>query len=670
VTTGAEIAEDKLMNLNLVSQILKKIILERGKVSIPMMGSLEAEDVPAGFAQGGSIIIPPSRKIVFNSFDVSNDGLLESEYAAASGITLEESKKEVADFINSVKISLIDESDFLIPGLGKIVFGEDFRYGFEEDESLNLSPDSFGLGSFEVEKNNDNVAELAPENERAGEKDLVKITSSLEEKQDRDARVANVEISEHEPQFTKGSGAPIDYDFGGEETLESYIETRRTGSVADVYKIAPVTIAPTVKKADDTIKGTVIVDSGNTENKETVAEDRRPAVKKNAEILYFSKRQSPADNKAGDEDEISGEKKEKFIPSAGVLGGHSYIFGKPLQSEATEVVVLGDNGKFEVEHVAIDSEDTAAKRKSAPAKTRNVEFAQSAVGAIGIKGQSENVNDVEVNVVTKSLATSDIESSLGETKLSADEVALKNKLEAQEIAESEKKAEQKLWQDAQRVQMQKEKEEEARAEAERIEREKKQAEEIAERRRRGEIIEDDKPELGLAGKPRTKVVKDIEGQDESAKESIAEIFTTVAEEEANFVGAKVVGEKEAAKDWNAAKTAAVQEEELADKIESQSDEALQKNEAQKAKEAEELKAKSRAKAEAWAMRQKEEEAQMRAERKLRNAKILKYVKYFGYGVAAVVVLILILYALREPLRPVLEHLLYNADDLRVIHYNL
>ena len=117
MTTGAEIAEDKLMNLNLVSQILKKIILERGKVSIPMMGSLEAEDVPAGFAQGGSIIIPPSRKIVFNSFDVSNDGLLESEYAAASGITLEESKKEVADFINSVKISLIDESDFLIPGI-------------------------------------------------------------------------------------------------------------------------------------------------------------------------------------------------------------------------------------------------------------------------------------------------------------------------------------------------------------------------------------------------------------------------------------------------------------------------------------------------------------------------------------------------------------------------
>ena len=227
--------------------------------------------------------------------------------------------------------------------------------------------------------------------------------------------------------------------------------------------------------------------------------------------------------------------------------------------------------------------------------------------------------------------------------------------------------------------MQKQKEEEARAEAERIESEKKKAEEIAARRRQGKFIEEDKTERGLDGQPRTKVVKDIEGQDESAKESIAEIFTTVAEKEANAAGAKVVGEKEAAKDWNTVKTAAVQEDEPADKIESHSDEALQKDEAlqnievqktQEAQEAEEMKAKSKAKAEAWAMWQKREEAKVRAERKLRNARILKYLKYFGYGVAAVVVLALIIFALREPLRPVLEHLLYNADELSVIQYKL
>ena len=640
------------MDLNLVSQILKRIILERGKVSLPMMGSLETEDVPAGFAKGGAIINPPHRKIVFNSFDLTNDGLLESEYAAATGVTLEDSKKEVAEFINSIKTGLIDGSNFLIPGLGKIIFGEDFKYSFAKEESLNLSPDSFGLDSFEIEKNNDNVAEPAPETEQE---------------------------QEEESQFAKESCDQIDYDYGGEEASELHIDARRTSSVADVYKIAPVAIAPVVKNTDDTIKGTVIVDSGRTETQEAVAEDVRPVVKKNAEIFHFSKKQNPVDNKSGNADEISGEKKEKFIPSVGVLGGHAYIFGKPLQSEATEVVVLGDNGKFEVEHAAIELEEIAAKRKSATAKTGGVEFAQSAVGAIGIKEQSENVSDVEINVVTRSLATGGIESPLEETKLSADEIALKKKLEAQEIAESEKKAEEKLWQDAQRVQMQKQKEEEARTEAERIESEKKKAEEIAARRRQGKIIEDDKLEHGFDGESRTKVVKDIEGQDESAKESIAEIFTTVAEKEANAGGAKVVGEKESAKDWNTAKTAAVQEDEPADKIESHSDEALQKDEAlqnieaqkaQEAQEAEEIKAKSKAKAEAWAMWQKREEAKLRAERKLRNARILKYVKYFGYGVAAVVVLALIIYALREPLRPVLEHLLYNADELSVIHYKL
>jgi hypothetical protein len=50
----------------------------------------------------------PYRKIVFNSFDVDNDGLLENEYSSAKGITLEEGRKEVAEFVNSVKTSLID----------------------------------------------------------------------------------------------------------------------------------------------------------------------------------------------------------------------------------------------------------------------------------------------------------------------------------------------------------------------------------------------------------------------------------------------------------------------------------------------------------------------------------------------------------------------------------
>ncbi|MCI1719662.1 MAG: hypothetical protein LKM37_01325 [Bacteroidales bacterium] len=250
--------------------------------------------------------------------------------------------------------------------------------------------------------------------------------------------------------------------------------------------------------------------------------------------------------------------------------------------------------------------------------------------------------------------------------MSPEEIELKKRLEAQQIAESEKKAEQKLWQDAQKVQQQKEQEEAARAEAERIEKEKHAAEEIAERRRRGELIEDEKQEIGLDGKPRAKVVKDIEGQDESAKESIAEIFTTVAEKEANASKAKVVGEKEASKDWSAVKNSAAEgeTESAEDAVE------REKKRAEELAKAEEEKAKAKAKADAWAKRQKEEEQQLQAERKLRNAKILKYLKYFGYGVAAVVVLALVVYALREPLKPVLEHLLYNADELRVIHYNL
>jgi hypothetical protein len=262
--------------------------------------------------------------------------------------------------------------------------------------------------------------------------------------------------------------------------MKKKTNARETSSVADVYKIAPAAIAPAAKRVDDTIKGTVIVDSGHSdETAENVENDEPHSIKKEAEVLHFTKKQNPAesDNSAG--------RKDKFIPSAGVLGGHSYVFGKPLQSEATEVVVLGDNGKYEVEHKAVETEEEENEKKSGASKAGGVEDAQSAVGAIGLNAKAGDVNNVEVNVVTKSGAAS-AEEAASDEELSPEEIELKKRLEAQQIAESEKKAEQKLWQDAQKVQEQKEMEEAARAEAERIEKEKHAAEEIAERRRRGE----------------------------------------------------------------------------------------------------------------------------------------------------------------------------------------
>jgi hypothetical protein len=652
------------MDLSLISQLLKRIIMQNGKVSLPMMGSLEVEDVPAGFSPDGSVIAPPYRKIVFNSFDVDNDGLLEDEYSSAKGITLEEGRKEVAEFVNSVKTSLIDNKAFSIDGLGKIIFGDDFKYNFETAGSLNLSPDSFGLDSFKVEKIDSRSGDGAKQ-ESKDHGDAVNILGSTEKSVS--GTIEDFGAPEHSPEFAKVEQPPIDYEFNNESEAkdEDAIDEEKTiareiSSVADVYKIAPAAIAPAAKRVDDTIKGTVIVDSGHSDDVADSVENEEPhPIKKEAEVLHFTKKQNPV------ESDNSAERTDKFIPSAGVLGGHSYVFGKPLQSEATEVVVLGDNGKYEVEHKAVEIEDEESEKKSGAAKAGGVEDAQSAVGAIGLNAKAGDVNNVEVNVVTKSGAAS-AEEAASDEELSPEEIELKKRLEAQQIAESEKKAEQKLWQDAQKVQQQKEQEEAARAEAERIEKEKHAAEEIAERRRRGELIEDEKQEIGLDGKPRAKVVKDIEGQDESAKESIAEIFTTVAEKEANASKAKVVGEKEASKDWSAVKNSAAEgeTESAEDAVE------REKKRAEELAKAEEEKAKAKAKADAWAKRQKEEEQQLQAERKLRNAKILKYLKYFGYGVAAVVVLALVVYALREPLKPVLEHLLYNADELRVIHYNL
>ena len=685
------------MDLNLVSQILRKTIRERGKVSLPLMGSLELADVPAGFVQNGSVMTPPSRKIVFNGFDVANDGVLEKEYADAAGITLEESKKEVADFVGAMKSGLIDSNEFEIKGFGKIFFGADFKYDFRADENFYLSPDSFGLDEIKVERNPDKesveINEIASESEGTEdsksevEVDNAKLVGSSERENCQNDRIVDVGIPEHKPEFAKSRPA-IDYDFGNsvadekniadtaentegegsvEGTLDNMAEGPAGSSVADIYKVAPAAIAPAAKSVDDTMKGTIIVESSRDERDVNNEEVVKPQ-KKEAEILHFKKKDESS--KTAEDTEQS----ERFTPSAGVLGGHSYVFGKPLQSEATEVVVLGDNGKYEVEHSAVEDNASKIEKEPGAKKSAVTGVAQSALGALEVDNKPQNVNDVEVNVVTNALSggdKSDHGSKSDNEQLTPEQLALKKNIEAQQIAESEKRAEAKIWEAAQLAQQRKQAEEEARAEAARIEAEKKAAEELAARRRRGEIVDDIAVELGADGKPRAKVVKDIEGQDESAKETIAEIFTTVAEKEAHNSGAEVVGEKESSKDWNAVNVASETSDDFAAEEAKEREnilnaEKLARENEEKAK----AQAKAKEKAEAWAKKQREEEDRLRAERKARNMKILKYAKYFGYGVAAVLVLALIVYALREPLRPVLEHLLYNADELRVIHYNL
>lgn len=639
------------MDLNLVSQILRGLILEHGKVSLPLMGSFDLEDVPAGFAQGGSVMTPPSKRVIFNGFDIENDGLLEQRYAAERGITLEESEREIADLVNSMKTSLIDSKTFEIPGFGKILFGDDFKYGFEGDKSFNFSPDSYGLDELKVERAGERPVDMTAEVKENPLKNLdddVKMVGPAERKESTNSNIADIGIPEHNPEFAKSQPA-IDYDFN-KKSVE--------GSVADIYKVAPAAIAPAAKPMKETVKGTIIVESNNEEKREDVEEDQAKAHRKEAEILYFKKKENVSKEK---------QETERFTPSAGVLGGHSYVFGQPLQSEATEVVVLGDNGKYEVEHNASGDEDKQrAGVEYSNRKTGDIGIAQSAIGALGVDSKPANVNDVEVNVVTKSPSLEGgLNANVSEENLSPEEIEIKKKLEAQQVAESEKKAEEKIWEAAKQEQKRKQLEEEARAEAARIEAEKKAAEELAARRRRGEIIDEDKTEIGPNGKPLTKIVKDIEGQDESAKESIAEIFTTVAEKEASAEKAEIVGEKEASKDWSVVENSDVKEEESAEEIalrDAKREEELANENAAKAR--------AKEKTEAWAKKQKASEEQERAERNARNAKIFKYVKYFGYGVAAVVVLALVIYLLREPLKPVLEHLLYNADELRVIHYNL
>lgn len=532
--------KNALMDLNAVSQILKGLLIRDGKVSLPEAGTFVMNDVPAEFIGGGKSIAPPSKEILFNNFEIADDGILENEYAKAKEITLEKSRQEISEYVSFLKREITDNSRFVIKGFGVLSLSKDYNFVFVPDSALVISPDSFGLDTVKIDsgKNEDeSIGEAVNGNEQNSiveDKSGANNETADNEAADDETAVVEEVVSKDNAAIAEAVSRDGAVAIAVNKNDLAMPDVSVKSSVADVYKISPALMPPEVGKRSETMKGTIIVDSDNDEKVKKTGTDADNGKQKRstriADVLFFTK----SDKKAGVE-----KKGVSFIPSAGVLGGHSYVFGQPIHSQATEVVVINEKGKYEIK-----LKGSAGTAKGIKGKTNlsggnygdaeNNGPIQSAVGAIDVSQRAENVNDVEIGVITGAAQTNNIEedNGLSQEEIEKRELREKEAIEASELAAEKliKHAHQQKIDDQHRI-------EEALAEAERIESEKKAAK-----------LEYEKSMEAAKGRP----VIDTEGQDEAAKESIADIFTKAAEKESKMPVAQIVGEKESGKDWSAA----------------------------------------------------------------------------------------------------------------------
>ncbi len=132
------------MDIALLADMVKELILDNEEVALPGLGTFVTEVVPASFSDRGYTINPPYRRLSFRERQGSDD-MLAQLYSKANGTDLETSRKIISGFAAGVKGDLTKKKAVVFPGLGRLRATKENAFFFIPDEDLEIFPYGFGL---------------------------------------------------------------------------------------------------------------------------------------------------------------------------------------------------------------------------------------------------------------------------------------------------------------------------------------------------------------------------------------------------------------------------------------------------------------------------------------------------------------------------------------------
>lgn len=132
------------MDIDLLSKMVKELILDNDKVVLPGLGCFVAEVVPAYFSDKGYTINPPYRKLYFRARPDEGDSLSDF-YARSNNVSHDVAERIIKDFVSELKAVLHSRKVVVFPGLGRLRATKENNVFFVADEDLDIYPEGFGL---------------------------------------------------------------------------------------------------------------------------------------------------------------------------------------------------------------------------------------------------------------------------------------------------------------------------------------------------------------------------------------------------------------------------------------------------------------------------------------------------------------------------------------------
>ena len=149
-----------LMDIDLLSKMVKELILDNDKVVLPGLGAFVAEIVPATFSDKGFTINPPYRKLYFRAKPDEGSALAEF-YASSNKVNMDIAEKVIGDFVAELKSVLFTRKTVVFPGLGRLRATKENAVFFVADEDLDIYPEGFALEPISLKTHVETPAEVA-----------------------------------------------------------------------------------------------------------------------------------------------------------------------------------------------------------------------------------------------------------------------------------------------------------------------------------------------------------------------------------------------------------------------------------------------------------------------------------------------------------------------------
>ena len=145
---------DKCSNFAVVIEIERHIeilLLDNDCVIVPGLGGFTAHHVEARFDESDDVLLPPLRTLGFNQQLKINDSLLVQSYIEAYDISYPEALRRIEGEVEELRQRLANDGYYEMTDIGVLEMNEDGNIIFTPCEAGILTPELYGLSSFEMQ---------------------------------------------------------------------------------------------------------------------------------------------------------------------------------------------------------------------------------------------------------------------------------------------------------------------------------------------------------------------------------------------------------------------------------------------------------------------------------------------------------------------------------------